>query len=355
MSWRQSLVQACTIIAGPAFRGVHAIRGAAYKSGLFHSYEADVPVISVGNLAIGGTGKTPLVIWLAARLSSLGIQPAVASRGYRGTNKEPYLVASDGTGGSPLHGPSVVGDEPYLIACRLPTVPVLVGRKRMHPLKAAQDLFAIDVILLDDGFQHLAAARDLDLVVLTGSEDHMLPFIQLREPLSALGRAHAFLLPRPKDATDHPQWLPKHLPTFYWRLGASSLLNSPFPFEAVNIAELANKKVTLASAIARPERFLATAKKLGWNVASHVTFRDHHFFTERELQRLLSDNTASEIVFTEKDWVKLPRWFQGHERTWALRIDVVVEEEEAFLHFVTQRIGRKVREDSPASVCSRQQ
>ncbi len=273
----------------------------------------------------------------------------MASRGYGGTNREPYLVASEGRGEGPLHDPAVVGDEPYLMACRLQQVPVLVGRKRAHPIKAAQDLFAADVVLLDDGFQHLAAVRDLDLVVLTGSEDRMLPFVQLREPLSALGRAHAFLMPSPEDGHVQPRWLPKDVPVFRWRLRASALLKSPYPFEPVDLGELANLKVTLASGIARPERFLSTAKGLGWNIVSHVTFRDHHFFTERELQKLLRDNPTSELVFTEKDWVRLPPWFQGHERTWALRMDLVVEEEQAFLGFVTQRIGGEARSGSRAS------
>lgn len=336
MSWRQRFLRTCISIAGPAFQLVHKTREAAYKIGLFSCYEARVPVISIGNIVTGGSGKTPLAIWLAGRLFSQGLKPAVVSRGYGGTNKQKYLIVSDGTGGRPIHDASVVGDEPYLIACRLPATPVLIGPKRVHPIRAVQQFFAIDVIILDDGFQHLAVARDLDVVLLTGAEDCTLPFIGLREPLSALERADLIFCDGEYSALPHQ--LATNVPIFRYQRRASGLLNSPFPFQVVDLTRLTNKNVILVSAIARPNRFLDTAKALRWNIVTHVACRDHHFFSTRELQKLLDDHASSELVFTEKDWVKLPDWFQSHERTWALRIDIHVDNEETFLKLVTKNI-----------------
>lgn len=328
-------------MADPVFQALHKTREAAYKLGLFQRYEAKVPVISVGNLATGGTGKTPLVIWLAGRLRALGLKPAVVSRGYGGSNRDAFLLVSDGTSEIPLHGPTVVGDEPYLIACRLPKVPVLIGRKRSHPIQAAQELFASDLIILDDGFQHLAVARDVNILILTGSEDQMLPLVELREPLSALVRANVFLLQAHGDKSS-AQWMPRNTPSFRYCHRASSLVRKPFPFEAVDLGALAHRKVTLVSGIARPERFLRTTQGLQWDVVSHVTFRDHHLFTSRELQKLVRDSSSSELVFTEKDWVRLPAWFQSHERTWALRADLDIDREDIFLKIVMESIGQRI-------------
>ena len=162
--------------------------------GFLSQRKAPVPVISVGNLLLGGAGKTPFVIFLAGMLKNRGLKPAVVSRGYRGTSRAPYLVVGDGSSGEPLVGPDVCGDEPYLIAKRLPDVPVIVGRKRIYPVRAAHELFGCNVVVLDDGFQHLPLKRDADIVLLNGSEDHMFPWGRLREPLSALRRADIVML-----------------------------------------------------------------------------------------------------------------------------------------------------------------
>ncbi len=334
------MVRTCFSVFGSAFRALHHARESAYKNGLFECYKSLTPVISVGNLTTGGTGKTPMVIWLAERLCSLGLKPAVVSRGYGGSNKREYLIVSDGSGGNPLHDASTVGDEPYLIACRIPQVPVLIGRKRIHPIHAVQELFSVDVIILDDGFQHLSVSRELDIVLLTGREHEMIPFVQLREPISSLRRANLLLLDSTGDC-QFPHWLTKYDPVFLFHRRALGLLTGSSVSELVDTSYLVNKEVTLVSAIARPERFLDTASALGWKIVKHITRRDHYFFSGRELEELLSHHSPGELVFTEKDWVKLPAWFQSHKRTWALRIDVQMEQDEAFLKLVAQKIHCK--------------
>ena len=162
--------------------------------GVLSQRKASVPVISVGNLLLGGTGKTPFVIFLAGMLGNRRLKPTVVSRGYTGTSRAPYLVVGDGSSGEPLVGPDACGDEPYLIAKRLPDVPVIVGRKRICPVRAAHELFGCNVVVLDDGFQHLPLKRDADIVLMNGSEDHMFPWGRLREPLSALRRADIVML-----------------------------------------------------------------------------------------------------------------------------------------------------------------
>jgi len=161
------------------------------------SRRATLPVISVGNLAVGGTGKTPLVAWIARRLQAMGLVPAVVSRGYGGTAGSGPLIVSNGEG--PRVNARACGDEPHLLARSLPGAIVVVGSDRIEGARAAAGAGA-GVVILDDGFQHRRLARDLDVLVLDGrapfDEGHLLPRGSLREAPSALRRAHVVVLTR---------------------------------------------------------------------------------------------------------------------------------------------------------------
>jgi len=192
-----SIVQSAKLLLAPmaaAYYAVQKIREKGYEWNFLKKDEPPVPVISIGNLLLGGSGKTPFVMFLAEMLQKLGLKPAVVSRGYRGKNRERFLVVSNGSGSGPLVKPTLSGDEPYLIANRLSSIPVVIGRKRIYPVRAAYELFGSQVILLDDGFQHLSIKRDIDIVLLNCSEDYMFPMGRLREPLSALNRADIIVL-----------------------------------------------------------------------------------------------------------------------------------------------------------------
>ena len=293
----------------------------------------------MGNLLMGGSGKTPFVVRLAALLHARGFLPAVVSRGYRGTNTKDYLVVGEGRGRGPVVQASVSGDEPYLIACRLPNIPVIVGRKRIQPIRAALELFGCDLVILDDGFQHLQLARDVDVVLLNGSEDRMFPRGGLRESLSALRRAHLVVLAGDQAeiaAAAKPYLTNK--PVFHCRQVPRDVIAGSASTSA-SVDLFRGRGVFLVSAIASPERFRNTAERLGWLVQEYVIFRDHHAFTDDELRAILGKAGELPVVVTEKDWVKLPDWFKAMDRVFALRIDMALDNEEAFAEIVLKKIA----------------
>jgi tetraacyldisaccharide 4'-kinase len=257
------------------------------------------------------------------------MKPAVVSRGYGGTSRAPYLVVGDGSSEEPLVGTDACGDEPYLIAGRLLDIPVIVGRKRINPIRAAHEKFGCNVIVLDDGFQHLSLKRDADIVLLNGSEDHMFPLGRLREPLSALQRADIVIFTG-ASASSGPASRYIRGPIFYCRPVPSGLTRGSTLESSVPSDTLAGREVILASGIANPDRFRSTAEKLGWLVVDHYSFSDHHRFTDEELRAILDRVQGVPVVVTEKDWVKLPLWFKELERVFALRIEMVLDDEEAF-------------------------
>src|SRR5579863_9300720 len=180
------------------FRIGVALRTAAYKRGWLATRRLNRPVVSVGNLSVGGTGKTPFVAFLAERLTARSLKPGILTRGY-GRRSSAALIAIDpGAGRAP--DPREVGDEPALLARKLPEVPIVVGADRYRAGLMAEDKFKVDVHVLDDGFQHFALARDVDIVLLDAtqklSDRELLPAGRLREPLSALKRAHIVIITR---------------------------------------------------------------------------------------------------------------------------------------------------------------
>jgi tetraacyldisaccharide 4'-kinase len=399
MSSDVSLLKAMLALPAAGYHAVQRIRAKAFEWGLLKARSAPIPVISVGNLLMGGSGKTPFVIALVGLLQGHGMKPAVVSRGYRGTNRKEFLVVGDGTGGSPLVEPSVCGDEPYLIAERLPNTPVLIGRRRLNPARAASKLFGCDVIVLDDGFQHLPLKRDVDIVLVNGSEDSMFPLGSLREPLSALARANVVVLVEidsyqsvvnnmtngvadpagnpPVTGTEAGATYQEssggagvpagHETTSQCHSHESALVSIPVPLSSYiktaavfrckvvpvgfvgadsaepDLASCAGKSVTLVSAIANPERFTKTVETLGCSVQEHVVFPDHHSLNDREIESLLSRVGNSRIIVTEKDWVKLPEWFKKREGVVALRIEMVLEDQKRFLGFLKSLVASELR------------
>ncbi|MBI5835813.1 MAG: tetraacyldisaccharide 4'-kinase [Candidatus Eisenbacteria bacterium] len=289
-----------------------------------------VPVISVGNLAVGGTGKTPLVRHLAGWLAEDGRHVAVLSRGYA------RPVAGRGVSRVSLRGQVEVasweeaGDEPWLLAHGLPRASVYVARSRVSAGRAAVGDGA-EVLLLDDGFQHLGLARDLDVVCLRGDEHRcrVLPAGPLREPRSALRAAGAGVLVLPSRARDaagedsdapeagsgelaEEQALAARLRALLpadatWATARVGPRSVDLPGAGRSPAStLAGRAVGVVCAIARHERFVATVRALGAHVEAIHARRDHHVFGEEEIDRLRKDLLW---VTTEKDVPRLPRWF----------------------------------------------
>lgn len=280
------------------------LRNRSYDLGLMPSSAAAVPVISVGNLAVGGTGKTPAVDWLVKELIKLGKRPAVVSRGYGGHFSGDVGVVSSGSG--PLLDARVAGDEPILIARRNPQVPVLIARKRSDGVRTAVERFGVDIVILDDGFQHRAMQRDLDLVLLDATRPlgnrWPLPAGLLREFPAALHRADLLLLTRASDSAPFefagkPVFRSRHQLTD----GAVSLSG-----EVVPLTELQEKKLFAFAGIADPDGFFAALRNIGLQLEGQLALGDHCAYDNRQLAEL---RTAAEscdaLVTTEKDAVKL--------------------------------------------------
>jgi len=270
---------------------------------------ASLPVLSVGNLTVGGTGKTPLVAWLARGLADAGHRPAVVTRGYGGTAGRGPLVLSRGDG--PVRPVTECGDEPYLLASTLEGVHVVVGSDRWAGAEAAAGQ-GCDVVILDDGFQHRRLARNLDLVLLDAGSPfgngRLLPAGPLREPPSALARADLLLLTRcaaDHDLADFERTVRIHNPEAPV-LAAGHRRLGFFAGETGPVAP--PRRALVFCAIGNPGRFRADVEAEGVEVVAFLSRRDHHRFGERELLGLQSRAASADavLVTTEKDRVRLP-------------------------------------------------
>ncbi|MDY7091745.1 MAG: tetraacyldisaccharide 4'-kinase [Acidobacteriota bacterium] len=297
------------------YGGVHRLRRRWYRR---RARRLPRPVISIGNLHWGGAGKTPLVSAVGRHLQHRGLQVAVLSRGYGGSGKGVRMVS---TGEGPLLGPTVAGDEPVLLAGEMPGVAVVVGPDRyqdgFHALERLSP--QPQIFLLDDGFSHLALHRDLDLLVFPASDPfaggRLWPGGRLREPLASSARAHAALLTGAKlagadsEAPEQAQALAAALRPFGFDGPAFVSTTEARPARLHRGDELAaGSRVLLVAAIARPERFRASAEAEGFTVAGELFLPDHHPYPEATLQRIAKtfrESGADAVLTTSKDRVKL--------------------------------------------------
>ncbi len=295
-----------TGLLGSAYGGLAALRAAAYRRGLLPRARLSGPVISVGNLSVGGSGKTPVVTRVAEILGEEGLPVAVLSRGYRGSFTGAALVVSDGQ--SLRASAEVAGDEPVMLARSLPGVVVAVGRRRDVVGRAVEARFGPRVHILDDGFQHLGLHRDLDLLCLDAwdLEDEPLPAGRLREWPGAQGRADLVLLTRIEARSNAT------LAALEDRLGPGRTFRvrrRPLGFATPDGASAAAPaRPFLVAGIARPERFEADVGAFG-AVTGCAFFADHHSFRPDELRAVLDSARAAgadAVVTTAKDAVRLP-------------------------------------------------
>lgn len=271
-----------------------SIRTRLYASGLLKQKRLTAAVISVGNLTVGGTGKTPLVIWLAEKLLKQGQRVAILTRGYRGT-----------AGSS---------DEVELMRSRLQTRVIFgVGKNRFAEGQRIESRQAIDIFLLDDGFQHLQLARDLDIVLIDASRpvaQPLLPAGPMREPLSALGRAGVIIFTRTENTAGAKQAIQRlsNLPVFAasTRLLGFRRLDGEGSFQT--IADLGSGPFFAFCGIGNPEAFERDLQRWGIIPAGHMFFADHHRYTLEDLQvieRAATSVGAKSLLTTEKDFWNL--------------------------------------------------
>ncbi len=302
-----------TLLSG-LFAAGAALRGAAYNVGLLPREALGVPVISVGNLAVGGTGKTPTVIALARALGA-DRRVGVLTRGYKGSARGPLLV-SDGK--ELLSDPATAGDEAVLLARALPGVPVAVGAHRAAAGRLLLERAGADLLLLDDGFQHRALVRDADVVLVDGGgspfgNGHLLPRGPLRESPCALARADAVLI---RAAGEESPALEAVRGYTAAHVGGVHVRAAGVTDGAGRPADsLSGVPVLAAAGIARPERFQATLAGTGARVVEFVPYPDHVAYTAADAAHLTERARAAgaeAVAVTAKDAVKLgPLWPEG--------------------------------------------
>jgi tetraacyldisaccharide 4'-kinase len=324
------------------FRAGAAVRSALYSGGVLPAARAGVPVISIGNLAVGGAGKTPAAIAVARRLVARGRRVAVLSRGYGAVRSDARVVAD---GARVLLSAEEGGDEPVLIARRLPGVAVLCGPRRIEVARLAAGSLGVDALLLDDGFQHRALARDLDVVVLDAANPfgngHLLPRGPNREPRAALRRAGLVWLSRTdgaapaalellramaREATGHEPVESRH--------AAVDVVDGTLT-RSFGLGALRGERVHLVCGIARPGAFRRTVEALGGEVVAERRFPDHHRFSDRDIRGVLGGgqgrDAAGWLVTTEKDAVRLSPETAAHPRLRVIRIEAEILAGEAIL------------------------
>lgn len=317
--------------AGYPYELVAKIRLSCYERGWFRTQRLPRPVISVGNLTVGGTGKTPVVMYLVERLEAQGKRVGILSRGYRRRSTTPQLLVSDGH--RVLVGPEEAGDEPHLIARRCPQAVVAVGADRYALGQWVLSQLPVDCFVLDDGFQHVQLHRDVNLLLVDATDlDGLgagLPVGRLREPLSAAARASVVLITRVQQSSDaEPVWQRLHAacPTLpppvcvgfpaeeFRRVGT----DEPGPLTAFR-----GRSALLFSGIGNAASFGSLVAGVGVTVIDHLAFPDHVHYTHAMVETIRARaraGGADVLMTTEKDADKVAPYLTGADVCWAVRL-----------------------------------
>jgi 3-deoxy-D-manno-octulosonic-acid transferase len=374
------------LLAAPAlgWEAVARLRCAAYARGWLTQRRLKAFTLCVGNLTAGGAGKTPLVAWLVERLSSRGYSPAVLTRGYRRSSTE-TLVLHPGDDA----GPAECGDEAAVLLRHFARsgldASIGIGASRYE---AGQRLLsahsatgtvshgeaATDILILDDGFQHLALERDVDLVLIDVTNPfgggRMLPLGRLREPLTSLHRASAIVLTRTEpgrryDELEHRlRELNPHAPIFRSWTRPAGVVQVHGDTESPP-AKLAGRRIAAFCGLGNPESFWRVLRLQGWNVVQRLSFSDHHRYSPEDLRRIADEAAARNaelLLTTEKDVVNLIQALEGLRASpegdgpWArqlqdlhwLRIETVVEQGDELLRWIEARMAERGRKRPPA-------
>jgi tetraacyldisaccharide 4'-kinase len=287
------------------------LRRLAYRLGFLEPFKLSVPVIVVGNINVGGTGKTPLVLWLAKKLMAAGYTPAIISRGY-GTKKNNKV--------SPVYAdsnPALVGDEPVLMA-KHTSCPVWVGLDRVAVAKKLLQVYPqCNVIISDDGLQHYRLKRDIELVVIDSSRKfgngYLMPAGPLRELPRRLSKVDAVIFNGGQPAVTSPS---THFAMFLQGAIFQSLVDGQ---KLATFKDISGKKIHAVAGIGNPERFFQLLERLDLKFEKHV-FVDHHAFISADLQF----KDAEVILMTEKDAVKCSSFAEDY--WWFLPVEAIVED-----------------------------
>jgi tetraacyldisaccharide 4'-kinase len=304
------------------WEAIYSLRRFAYRIEIFSSKKFKVPIISVGNLSFGGTNKTPFTLFLSNLLKKENKKVAVLMRGYKGKLENE---------GGLLNKSSIkkqvcdFGDEAVLLINGNPDLDIIVGKKRSRNLEKFYHQINSDVVLLDDGFQHLAIKRDLDIVLLDSTMDlskyKTFPVGYLREGFGALSEADVIVYSRCDQVDLEKLKALKSLILPFLRHSVIHVETALSPMGIFNekrqlvldLSSLAGKKVFAFCGIANPDTFFSSLEKLGAKVEKKFIFKDHHFFSDKELARMLKEGESKDTIFltTEKDFVRISETFKN--------------------------------------------
>jgi tetraacyldisaccharide 4'-kinase len=331
------------------YRAAVMVRGTAYQRGWLKVRRLDRRVVSVGNLSVGGTGKTPLVMLIARLLSARGWNPAILTRGYgRRRGGRAVVLAPDSARSA---DPREVGDEPALLARSLPQVPLVVCRDRYRGGRLAEERFNVGVHVLDDGYQHWRLARDADVLALDATQElsdrALLPAGRLREPPSAIHRAHIVVLTRvelvdPRPLEEKVRRINPQAEIFHAATKLCEMVDlrtgQTYPPDAFQ-----KEPIVAFCGIGNPRAFFLDLRQWGFTVVGEHSFRDHHVYADEALAilyRLAGKSPHAALVTTEKDAVNLPPLNGGTGiPILACVIRTELREERGFAEALLSRLG----------------
>ena len=326
---KNNLLLSCILLPLSIIYGAATyIRNVLFDRNLLKQHQFNLPVLSIGNITVGGTGKTPFTCFMADLLKELGYKPGIVSRGY-GRKSKGVLIVHNGT--SVCSNVAESGDEPYMIGKILRDTPIIVSEEKYHGIEEMIKNFDVNFIILDDAFQHRKVKRDLDIVLMNSQEPkshyHLLPLGRLRESLSGLRRADIII------HTKHNGHTQPHMSDRVKKYSTAPQLVSMNEFKilqyknneyiSVNISELNN--VVAFCGIARPESFTSILDDLGLEVSDLHSFNDHQEYNTKILDRLqtsLEMCQSKSILTTEKDLVKLPDLFLKNVNIYILKVSM---------------------------------
>ncbi len=322
-----------------------------YARGVFASHSRPCKVVSVGNITLGGTGKTPLVCLLSEMIQARGYRVGILSRGYKGNFSGPFALVTDGE--RILMDAHQAGDEPYLLAEKLKGVPVIVGKERWQSGRYAIELFRTEVLILDDGFQHLPLNRDLNLLLIDSSSPfgngRLFPRGTLREPLAQISRADAVILTKVGESGNmnnlkenlrrilegHRIFQVDYATAEIRLYGEKTSLPSEY---------LKGMKVLAFSGLAKPESFRKTLLSLGAEIIEFETFPDHYWYDPKDATKLwarAAELGVGALVTTEKDLVRMEGLTPGDIPLWSISIRHFFpkNDQPQFEEFLFSRLG----------------
>ena len=285
-----------------------------YDSGIINIYKSQLPVISIGNITAGGTGKTPFVLYLTKLVLKKGLKPLIISRGYKRNSSNLFFFNWEILEKSDI-GPDFVGDEPYLISKKFPNVDIIVNKDRVSAVKFAENLdVSYDVIILDDAFQHRSIYRDLDILLINTNQEHksLLPKGLLREPYKNISRADCIVLTKNNPKFNFTNKNSFKIPVFECE-------------EVYSLSKSKNKGVGFCG-IGSPSSFWRTLDSLSVSIEKKIEFADHQKYGPSSIKKIEALFVQNKTFFTtEKDWIKLPKDFIDKHDGVFVKMDVNIK------------------------------